>query len=223
MRTRIMLATIVLASSALLSAVVKDASPPALNGTLVNADPTTAYAPSVRGWGRALKLVGSQHQYVAVPERDVLDVNQYTLAALIRYTGVENDETLGRWEVLEKAGAYWMNIRTNGLVRVGGYFGACTGHTHWKFLDSTVAVPIKTWTHVASTYNGARLTVWINGKLAGSRAVTGTTCSNNEPLAIGAKNAPAKGLLEAFWDGRLDDVRIYNRALSARGIGQLLP
>ena len=74
---------------------------------------------------------------------------------------------------------------------------------------------------MASTYNGSTLTVWINGKKAGSRAVSGRTCSNNNPLAIGAKNYPAKGLLEAFWDGQLDEVRIYNRALSATEIAGL--
>ncbi|MFL6069722.1 MAG: LamG-like jellyroll fold domain-containing protein [Actinomycetes bacterium] len=44
---------------------------------------------------------------------------------------------------------------------------------------------------------------------------------NNEPLAIGAKNAPSKGILEAFWDGQLDEVRIYSRALGASGIARL--
>jgi hypothetical protein len=38
---------------------------------------------------------------------------------------------------------------------------------------------------------------------------------------VGAKNNPTKGLLEAFWDGRLDDVRIYDHALTATEVGQL--
>ena len=107
-------------------------------------------------------------------------------------------------------------------MRVGGFFGGCSSGA-WKYLDSTRTVPVNTWTHVASTYNGTRLTVWINGQRAGSRAVTGRTCSNNHPLAIGAKNYPAKGLLEAFWDGRLDDIRVYRRALSASEVRRLLP
>ena len=51
--------------------------------------------------------------------------------------------------------------------------------------------------------------------------VTGRTCVSGEPLAVGAKNNPTKGLLEAFFDGRLDDVRIYDRALSKDEVGQL--
>jgi hypothetical protein len=74
---------------------------------------------------------------------------------------------------------------------------------------------------VAARYSGTRLAVYINGTAAGSMAVSGTTCANDEPLAIGAKSAPAKGILEAFWDGRLDDVRIYNTALSTTRIAAL--
>lgn len=201
----------------------RDSSPTLLHGTYVNTTAAAASTTSVPSLGKAINLVGANHQYIAVPERNALDVDRYTLAAMVRYTGVQNDQTLGRWEVIEKADAYWVNIRTDGKVRVGGFFGSCTSSGAWKYLDSTTAVPLNTWTHVASTYNGTTLTVWINGKKAGSRAVTGTTCKNNHPLAVGAKNYPAKGLLEAFWDGRLDDVRIYKRALSATEIAGLVP
>lgn len=203
--------------------VVRDTSPSALSGTLVNADPATAYAAGVPGRGRALTLVGADHEYIDVPQSDALDANKFTVAALVRYTGVQNDATLGRWEVVEKAGAYWLNIRTDGRVRVGGFFGNCDGGAAWKYLDSANPIPLNTWTHVAGTYTGTRLSVWVNGVRSASMSVSGTTCANDEPMAVGAKNAPALGLLEAFWDGQIDDVRVYNRALSAVEIGRLVP
>jgi Concanavalin A-like lectin/glucanases superfamily len=203
---------------------VIDSSASQLNGTLINvAAPDSAYVTGRTGYGKALNLVAAQRQYVAVPEGSALDVNKFTLAALVKYTGVQTPDTLDRWEVLEKAGAYWLNIRTNGLIRAGGFFGACNQTANWKFLDSTVAVPTNTWSHVAATYNGAKLTLYVNGAAAGSLNVSGTTCSNDEPLAVGAKNAPSKGILEAFWDGQLDDVRIYNKALTATQIANLAP
>jgi Concanavalin A-like lectin/glucanases superfamily len=200
----------------------RDTSANAINATYVNTTATAARVPGVPGRGSAAQLVSAQHQYVSVPERNALDVNRFTLAALVRYTGVQTAETLDRWEVLEKAGAYWINIRTDGHVRVGGFFGGCTNPA-WQYLDSTVTVPVGTWTHVAGTYNGSTLTVWVNGVRAGSRAISGTTCKNNLPLVVGAKSNPDKGLLEAFWDGALDDVRIYRRALTAAEIRGLLP
>jgi hypothetical protein len=200
---------------------VRDASSHALDAPLVNGSLAAAHTTSVAGHGKALLLKGASHQYLAVPEKNALDVNRYTLAARVDFTGVQNDKTFDRWEVLEKAGAYWLNIRTDGRVRAGGFFGSCTRTSAWKYLDSTTVLRPNTWTHVASTYDGSRLTIWVNGKRAGRLGVTGRTCVNDEPLAIGAKNAPAKGLLEAFYDGRLDDVRIYNRALSAAEVATL--
>jgi len=201
---------------------VRDGAAPALPGTLVGAEPAAAHVPGRAGRGTALDLVGARHQYVAVPERSGIDVDRFTLAALVRYSGVENDRTDGRWEVLEKAGAYWLNVRTDGRVRVGGFFGGCAS-ARWRYLDSTAVVRVGTWTHLAATYDGAALTVWVDGVRAGRKAVSGRTCVNDEPLAVGAKRAPAKGLLEAFWDGQLDDVRVYRRALSATEIRQLVP
>ncbi|WP_457205520.1 LamG domain-containing protein [Nocardioides sp. P5_C9_2] len=199
---------------------ITDSSPQALHGHVVAASGTARLVTGLAGYGRALRLTGTQHQYVDVPRSPVLDVNTYTLSAWVRYTGIQNDQTLGRWEVLEKAGAYWMNVRTNGLVRVGGFYGGCA-NASWKFFDSTRALPVNVWKHVSATYDGARLRIYIDGRAAGVRQITGRTCVNTEPLAVGAKNNPAKGLLEAFWDGRLDEVRIYDRALTATEIGQL--
>ena len=204
-------------------ASVTDSSNSHLNGTLVNADPNTAYVTGLTGYRTALSLAAPQHQFVDVPQGPSLDVNRFTLAALVRYTGTQTAETLDRWEVLEKAGAYWLNIRIDGHVRTGGFFGGCGNSQFWKFFDSTGTVPTNTWTHVASTYNGSKLKIYINGVASGSMNVTGTTCANDEPLAVGAKNAPAKGLLEAFWDGQLDDVRVYNKALTATAIANLAP
>ena len=200
----------------------RDSSVNRINGTYVNTTAAAARSSGPPGKSFAAHFVGTSQQYVSVPERNALDVDRFTLAAYVNYTGVQNPQTGGRWEVFEKANAYWINIRTDGHVRVGGFFGGCTSSA-WRFLDSDVVVPTNTWTHVASTYNGSTLTVWVNGVRHGSMPVTGRTCSNNRPLAVGAKNYPGAGLLEAFWDGQLDDVRIYRRALSATEIRGLLP
>lgn len=200
---------------------ISDASMNGLTGTLVNADPAQAFVAGAPSKGNGLQLVAGQRQYVDVRQGGALDVNRYTLAAWVRYSGVTTAETRGRWEVLEKAGAYWLNVRTDGRVRAGGFYGGCNDNRYWRYFDSLGTVPVNTWTHVAVTYNGTRLVIYINGQPSGSLAVSGTTCANDEPLAVGAKNAPAKGILEAFWDGRLDEVRVYNTALSAAGVASL--
>ncbi len=71
------------------------------------------------------------------------------------------------------------------------------------------ALPVNTWTHVASTYDGTTLRLYVNGSPAGERAVTGSIETNSSPLWIGG-NEP----FGEFFQGQIDEVRIYNRALS---------
>jgi hypothetical protein len=201
--------------------LVQDQSGNSVDGHIIGANGSRMRAPSLSGYGYAIQLHGDQHQYVDVPLLPVLDVDSFTLAAWVRYTGVQNDRTNGRWEVLEKAGAYWMNVRTDGHVRVGGFFGGCSGPGVWQFLDSAQSLATGTWKHVATSYDGSTLTVYVDGVPSASKPVSGRTCISGEPLAVGAKNNPSKGLLEAFWDGRLDEVRVYDRALTPQEIAAL--
>ncbi len=168
--------------------VVTDASPSKLNGRTVAVSGAPTLVTSLSGYGKAIQLTGARHQFIDVPQSPILDVDKYTLGAWVRYTGVENDKTLGRWEILEKADSYWMNVRTNGKIRVGGFYGGCTGSNVWQYLDSSKAIVKYRWTHVASTYDGATLRVFIDGVAVGSKAVTGRTCVSGQPLAVGAKN-----------------------------------
>ncbi len=91
------------------------------------------------------------------------------------------------------------------------------GYVHTSQLygqRSTSALPVNTWTHLATTYDGTNLRFYVNGQLAGSRVISGGMLTSTNPLRIG-NNAVWSG--EAF-AGRIDDVRVYDRALSATEI-----
>lgn len=200
---------------------VTDSSPSGLNGIRVGNPVLPVQALSLAGHHEALAFDSTQEQFVKVPDAAVLDVNRYTLAAWVRYLPKVHD---ARWEVLEKAGAYWMNIRTDSRrLRAGGFYGGCQGQSgaKWIYMDSATPIPEKKWTHVASTYDGAVLKIYINGVLDRSLAVTGTTCANKDPLVVGAKFKPSAGISEAYFDGRIDDLRVYKRALSPAEIGRI--
>jgi hypothetical protein len=173
-------------------------------------------AASVTGHGKALTFASAQQQLVYVGDATALDVDRFTLAAWVRYQPSVHDD---RWEVLEKDGAYWMNIRTDTRkLRVGGFFGGCGSAGRWVFLDSAAAIPASTWVHVAGTYDGTTLRVYVNGTLSASRGISGVLCSNASPLGVGAKINVATGGVEAYFDGRIDDLEVYDRALSAAEI-----
>ena len=71
---------------------------------------------------------------------------------------------------------------------------------------------IKNWTHVAVTWNGSNLKFYKNGVFADStetERVSSLYC-NNQNLLIGILAADST----VFFNGMMDEVRIYNRALS---------
>jgi hypothetical protein len=86
--------------------------------------------------------------------------------------------------------------------------------------DVFVAAPsLGQWHHVAGTYDGTVLKFYIDGVLVGQQAATGPLFVSNEPLFIGTKWAASPPV--DFLDARLDDLRIYTRALPASTIQDL--
>jgi fibronectin type 3 domain-containing protein len=71
------------------------------------------------------------------------------------------------------------------------------------------ALPLNTWTHLAATYDGAALKLWINGTQSASLALSGNISTSTGALRIGGNN-----VWPEWFSGLIDEVRIYNRALS---------
>jgi hypothetical protein len=74
---------------------------------------------------------------------------------------------------------------------------------------SLTPLPLNTWTHLAVTYNGTALTLYVNGGAVSTRAVTGTILQSGNPLRIGGNL-----IWGEYFNGLIDEVRIYNRALT---------
>jgi hypothetical protein len=176
----------------------------------------------VRGYyGHGLHFDGAQDD-VYIGQQERLEVTQYTLAAWVKTDGRTTDAE--RQEILEKAGAYWLNIRNGGhVLRAGGFFGGCRGRPSWTYLGTAAAVPLQTWTQVASTDNGTALSIYLNGALAVSTAEVRLPCTtNHQLLVIGAKKPAERVPAEAFFSGILDEVRVYARALGQGEIQEVM-
>ena len=75
------------------------------------------------------------------------------------------------------------------------------------------ALTAGTWTHLAVTYDNAQLRLYKNGVQVTQTASTGAIQASSLPLRIGGN-----AIWGEYTDGRIDEVRIYNRALSAAEI-----
>jgi hypothetical protein len=76
--------------------------------------------------------------------------------------------------------------------------------------DGTSQLPLNTWTHLAATYDGSTLRLYVNGTLAGTRTAAISARVSTSPLRIGGN-----AIWDEFFSGQIDDVRLYSRALSA--------
>jgi hypothetical protein len=77
----------------------------------------------------------------------------------------------------------------------------------------TAALPLNTWSHIALTYDKANLRLYVNGTQVASAAATANIATSANPLQIGGDN-----IYGQFFNGRIDEVRVYSRALSASEI-----
>jgi hypothetical protein len=76
-------------------------------------------------------------------------------------------------------------------------------------VTSASVFPPSTWTHLVATYGGTTFRLYANASLASTRANTGNIAASTSPLRIGGNAVWGEDL-----SGFIDDVRLYNRALS---------
>ncbi|MHC4199985.1 MAG: LamG-like jellyroll fold domain-containing protein, partial [Planctomycetota bacterium] len=69
------------------------------------------------------------------------------------------------------------------------------------------------WHHIVASFGGGRRVIYIDGAPYQDIADTGTISATNDPVAFGGK--VNNGTRQNFHRGPMDDVRIYNRVLSA--------
>jgi hypothetical protein len=73
------------------------------------------------------------------------------------------------------------------------------------------------WSFVVGTYNRTSAKLYVNGVEKAANSATGTINLNNLTLKIGGDNE----LTASFFDGKIDDVRVYDIALSTIQVQQL--
>jgi len=74
------------------------------------------------------------------------------------------------------------------------------------------------WHHMAGTYDGSELKFYLDGELVDNLVYSSTIGTSNSAVTIG-ENSQATG---RYFDGMLDDPRIYNEALSQNEIRSLM-
>jgi chitodextrinase len=182
--------------------IVADSSGNGNDGTVAHASWTSG------AYGSGLRLDGSGVGAV-VPDSPSLHLRHgMTLEAWVKPTAV----SAGARDVAFKGDDdYYLQATTNqnGVPATGGDF---TGSGSSQALG-TSPLPVGAWSYVAATYDGSALRLFVNGDEVASVPEDGTLKSSANALMLGGHDT-----LGQYFEGILDEVRVYDMARGADGI-----
>jgi hypothetical protein len=155
--------------------------------------------------GNALKFDGT-NDYVQVPDSSSLNItgNKLSFEAWI-YPNVSKQQLI--LSKLTGSPYYGYEFQLSPSNQFQFYLGGTSQPLAWW---GTQTIPLNTWTHVAVTYDGSQVKIYINGTFKEQFAVTGSIGSSaGEPLRLGVWRD-----LGYRFNGIIDEVKILNVTLT---------
>jgi len=187
---------------------IRDSSPFGNHGTLSTNDGENK---SVEGKiARALSFDGV-NDYVEVPYNPIFKNSKYTVEAWVKIFSYPPTST----QSFDITGMYQSGSNINSLqIYSDGKVQSNYNDGSWKVVKGETILELEKWYHLVAVIFPPNGYIYVNGKLDGSRSDIGTLILNKGNLRI-ATFVTAPDDYHVATDGFIDEVRIYNRALSA--------
>lgn len=183
------------------------------NDGTVNGSPTTIYIPEGTTAGSDIlgatlkntntgKLILVADGYAQVADAAALDIiTSITLEAWVKPFSIATEQT-----IIGKNLAYALKLTSGAKPAFAKY----TSSSETETATTATTLTANTWYHIAATYDGANVKIYIDGALDTTTAVTGAIDTNSNDVLMGALTSST----EPF-DGYIDSVKIYSSDLTA--------
>ena len=196
------------------SKVALDSSGNGNHATLVGLDPTVAWVAGRQGGALATNGAG----YALVEDSASIDgiTAQVTVSAWVYFDGVipvDYGTAISREIGASDLQYYHLSLFQDGTPTL--FIGLSAKGVPVRATAATVIEP-RRWTHLAGTYDGSRAVLFVDGVEVSSRSISGTFVQDTTPVVLGG-NGNKVGITEWF-PGCLDEIALYNRALSPEEI-----
>jgi ribonucleotide monophosphatase NagD (HAD superfamily) len=184
------------------------------NGTLLNG---ASFASGMVG--QAFSFNGS-YQCVQIPHAASLVASNYSIEAWVKPLAQVSDpidqdlifgQSFGHCQLVARTGSSG--------VRLAFSFG--TSHTSFYEAAATSEIPIGQFSHLAGTWDGTTLRLYINGVLNAQSTPHASPVDSGCSFYIGGFYSPTAdscGYVGQFFNGLIDEASYYNRALSGAEI-----
>jgi len=149
---------------------------------------------------------------IVIPDASGFRQNTLTLSGWVEASELSPGGRI-RSDLIGKGASYqWVSqLEQSGKIRTAVF----TSSGEQTF-DSNLAINTNRWYQFTRVWDGVTGAVYINGVYDNSIATSGSLVNGSDPVVIGAR------LLNGnYFHGKLDDIRIYNRALSTNEVAQL--
>ncbi|RLD03954.1 MAG: hypothetical protein DRI32_06545, partial [Chloroflexi bacterium] len=157
-----------------------------------------------------------QNDYIIVPNADELNVTgSLTITAWVN----SRDISRGGQDIISKTqgGCYSLTLNEGSLGTPEGRFSFLLDvNGPYQSVSSNIKTKDYHWYFVAGVYDGTTAKIYVNGILENEIPLEGPIDVNTYPLTIGNEC----GQLSEPFDGKIDEVKIWNCALSAEEIAK---
>jgi hypothetical protein len=196
---------------------VSDISGTGNNGSIITPSTTATSSLFTSGklgqaWGGNGGLTGANATYVSVPRNSTLNLSTaVSLCAWVYPRTGTNNGILHKGTIASGQPDYGLDMSTTNriLFRLNGAGS--------DVFTTNNAVPFNTWTHICGTYDKVSQIIYVNGVSNNSVAFsTNITDTASSAFYIGVYFSTS-----FTFNGIIDDVRIYNRAITGTEVAQL--